>query len=75
MARPKNNPAETPETAAAPAQEPLKVEATFTKAQLIGSKHFQHRRDVIRAMLDDDKRYTIKQAQAAIDEFFGKKVQ
>lgn len=72
MARPKSNP-ETHE--AAPAMlEPLKVEATFTKAQLIGSKHFQHRRDVIRAVLDDDKRYTIKQAQAAIDEFFGKKV-
>ena len=75
MARPKNNPAETPEVTAALAPEPLKVEATFTKAQLIGSKHFQHRRDVIRAVLDDDKRYTIKQAQAAIDEFFGKKVQ
>ena len=30
---------------------------------------------LIRAVLDDDKRYTIKQAQAAIDEFFGKKVQ
>lgn len=71
MGRPKSN----PETATALAPEPVKVEATFTKAQLIGSKHFQHRRDVIRAVLDDDKRYTIKQAQASIDEFFGKKVQ
>ena len=75
MARPKNNPAEALEPTAAPAPEPPKAEAMFTKAQLIGSKHFQHRRDVIRAMLDDDKRYTIKQAQATIDEFFGKKVQ
>lgn len=75
MSRLKSNPVEPPEVIAVPAPEPVKAEATFTKAQLIGSKHFQHRRDVIRAVLDDDKRYTIKQAQAVIDEFFGKKVQ
>lgn len=73
MARTKTNP-EAAE-AAAPGAEPVKVEATFTKGQLVASKHFQHRRDVIRAVLEDDKRYTIKQAQALIDDFFGRKVQ
>lgn len=74
MARPKNDP-ETLEVEGVSVPEPVKVEATFTKGQLIASKYFQHRRDVIRAVLDDDKRYTIKQAQAAIDDFFGKKVE
>lgn len=64
----------TPEVTEAPPAI-VKPESTFTKEQLIASKHFQHRRDVIRAILEDDKRYTIAQAQAEIDAFFGKKVQ
>lgn len=50
------------------------AEASFTKQQLIGSKHFQHRRDVLEALLEADKRYTLQEAQDLIDEFFGKKV-
>lgn len=59
--------------APAPA-EAAQAGVTFTKEHLAASKHFQHRRDVIRAILDDDKRYTIAEAQAEIDAFFGKKV-
>jgi len=47
--------------------------ATYTKEQLAASKRFQRRRDVIRAILEDGKRYTIEQAQAEIDKFYGKK--
>lgn len=53
-----------------------KKEATFTKAQLTKSKRFEGRRDVLEAVLPDDpdRRYTLKQAQAAINEFFERKV-
>ena len=54
--------------------ENTEAEASFTKQQLIGSKHFQHRRDVLEALLEADKRYTLQEAQDLIDEFFGKKV-
>lgn len=50
------------------------AEASFTKQQLIGSKHFQHRRDVLEDLLEDDKRYTLQETQALVDEFLGKKV-
>ncbi len=51
-----------------------KVEAKFSKQQLIGSKYFQHRRDALTAVLRDDQRYTLKEAEAAINDFLGKKV-
>lgn len=47
--------------------------ATYTKEQLAASKRFQRRRDVIQAILEDGKRYTIEQAQAEIDKFYRKK--
>ena len=49
-------------------------EAVFTRKQLAASKHFQHRRDALLAVLEEDKRYTVKQAQDLLDAFFGKKV-
>ncbi len=52
----------------------VKPEAVFTRKQLAASKHFQHRRDALLAVLEEDKRYTVKQAQDLLDAFFGKKV-
>lgn len=49
-------------------------EAAFTKEQLAASKLFSRRRDVVMAVLEDDKSYTVKQAQALIDNFYGRKV-
>lgn len=60
--------------AAAEAAEPNAAEATFTREQLAASRHFQHRRDVIRAVLEEDRLYTLDQAQAAVDAFLGRKV-
>lgn len=51
-----------------------KVEAKFSKAQLIRSKRFQHRRDILEAVLNDDKRYSVKETEAAIEKFMGRKV-
>lgn len=45
------------------------VEPVFTKQQLTKSKRFENRRDVLNALLDDSKSYTINQAQAVIDKF------
>lgn len=52
----------------------VKVEAKFSKAQLVNSKRFQHRRDVLEAVLTDGERYSVKEAEAAIENFMGRKV-
>ena len=51
-----------------------KVEAKFSKAQLIRSKRFQHRRDILEAVLKDGERYSVKETEAAIEKFMGRKV-
>ena len=50
------------------------LEAAFTKEQLAASKLFSHRRDVLMAVLEDGKSYTVKQAQGLLDNFYGRKV-
>lgn len=44
-------------------------EADFTKEKLLTFKRYKNRRDLLTALLDDDKRYTIKEADAAIENF------
>lgn len=46
----------------------------YTKEQLIRSDHFAKRRDLLGALLDDDKRYSIQEAEAAIDHYMKGKV-
>ena len=43
-------------------------EPTFTKEQLVNSEHFKHRRYALAACLDDDKKYTIKEAEKLLDK-------
>lgn len=44
-------------------------EPTFTKKQLVESEHFKHRRYALAACLDDNKKYTIKEAEKLLDKF------
>ncbi len=43
-------------------------EPTFTKEQLVNSKHFKHRRYALAACLVDDKKYTIKEAEKLLNK-------
>ena len=49
-------------------------EPCFFVSQLIGCKAIGTSPDVIRAVLDDKKPYTIAEAKAAINEFLNRKV-
>lgn len=44
-------------------------ETSFAKQQLISSETFKHCRAAMTVCLDDNKKYTISQAQAALDKF------
>ena len=51
-----------------------KVESKFYKEQILGSKRYQHRRDILSAMLDDDKAYTHAEIERTIEKFLKGKV-
>lgn len=44
-------------------------EPTFTKEQLVNSKHFKHHRYALAACLEDNKKYTIKEAEKLLNKF------
>lgn len=46
----------------------------FTKQQLAESKCFKKKRDLLAALLEDNKEYTIAEADAIIDGYLRKKV-
>nr|DAJ73972.1 MAG TPA: hypothetical protein [Caudoviricetes sp.] len=46
----------------------------FTKQQLAESKRFKKKRDLLEALLEDDKEYTIAEADGLIDGYLRKKV-
>lgn len=46
----------------------------YTKQQLLASKRFAKRRDLVGALLNDDEQYTIEQVEAAIVKFLKGKV-
>ena len=48
--------------------------ATYTKEQLAASKRYANRRDLIRALLEDGKAYTLKEADALIEKYMKGKV-
>lgn len=48
--------------------------AAFTKAQLTASKKYANRRDIISALLDDGKTYTLDEVDALIDKYMKGKV-
>lgn len=46
----------------------------FTKADLIKSKRYFHKRDILVAALNDDEMYTIEQVEKLIKTFLSKEV-
>lgn len=50
-------------------------EAVYTKAQLVGSGRYANRRDLVSALLEEGKGYTLKEADRLIDRFRKGKVQ
>ncbi len=49
-------------------------EASFTKSQIIKSKKYVHQTDLLNVILEDGKKYTIKQVEKLVDEFMKKEV-
>lgn len=48
--------------------------ASYTKEHLAASKRYANRRDLIRALLEDGKAYTLKEADALIEKYMKGKV-
>lgn len=50
------------------------VAATYTKEQLVASKRYANRRDLIRALLDDGKAYTLTEVDGLVNNYMKGKV-
>lgn len=61
------------EKAAAPAVE--KVESLFSKDQLLSSKRFEGRKDILNALLSPDQQYTISAAKQMVEDYMKGKVE
>lgn len=58
----------------AKASTPATTEVQYTKDHLIASKKYANRRDLISALLADDKIYTLDEVDALIEKFMKGKV-
>ena len=54
--------------------EAVKVENKFSKEQLLMSKHFRDRRDIVAALLDDGNVYTVQFVEEKIEKYMKGKV-
>lgn len=50
------------------------ADPVFTREQLAASKKYRNQSDIIYAVLDKDKSYTLAEVDAAIKTFMGKEV-
>lgn len=48
--------------------------SAFTREQILASKKYAHRRDLVGVLLKADKEYTLDQVDALINEFMERKV-
>jgi len=51
-----------------------KVENKFSKEQLVASKRFQERRDILEALLNNGEQYTVKTVEEKIESYMKGKV-
>lgn len=58
----------------APTAEGAKKENRFTKEQLLSSKRFRDRKDILDALLEDGKKYTVSDAELLIEKYMKGKV-
>ena len=54
--------------------ETKKEDVKFTKEQILQSKKFKNRIDVIKVILQDNKSYTLEEVQKEIDKFMKRRV-
>lgn len=47
----------------------------FTREQLVESKRYKNRRDLLNALLDDSGAYTVAEVDKKISDYLGKKVE
>ncbi len=47
----------------------------YTRAQLLKAKRYSQRKDLINALLEDNRQYTIDEVDAAIEKFMKGKVE
>lgn len=52
----------------------IKTENTYTKDQILMSEKYAKRRDLVNALLEDDKEYTITEVDAMMEKFLKGKV-
>ena len=50
-----------------------KKEPKFSKRQLLNSKKYQHQTDLLNAILENDKSYSLSEVDKLINEFMKKK--
>lgn len=48
---------------------PAKMVTKFSKAQLLGAKRFEDRKDALGAVLKNTETYTVEEAQKLLDDF------
>lgn len=51
-----------------------KVESKFSKEQLLSSKRFQDRKDIVNTLLSSDKLYTVEAVEKMIEDYRNRKV-
>lgn len=67
-------PAETAEKSAQADTGAGESRAGFTRQQLLSSARYRNRRDLVSALLEDGRKYTLKEADQVIDRFMKGKV-
>jgi arginine repressor len=51
-----------------------KKKPIFSKRQLLNSKKYQHQKDLLNAILENDKSYSLSEVDKLINDFMKKKV-
>ena len=55
-------------------KEPEEIEVAFSKEQILKSSRYVDKRDILNALLGDDKRYKLKEVDTFISDFLKKEV-
>lgn len=55
-------------------KEPEEIEVAFSKEQILKSSRYVDKRDILNALLEDDKRYKLKEVDMFISDFLKKEV-
>lgn len=60
---------------AAAANSEKKTESKFSKEELLSAVRFANRRDLLQAVLEEDKKYSISEVDKKIKDFYERKVE